>query len=95
MSKKDYIGSRFDEFLEEEGITDEASAIAAKRVLVWRLEEAMQAHKITKSELARRMSTTRTTVDRLLDPNNPSVTLHTLHKAAAAIGRRLELNLVA
>ena len=95
MSEKDYLGSSFESFLEGEGIADEVAAIAAKRVLVWRIEEAMKAHKITKSELARRMSTTRATVDRLLDPNNPSVTLHTLHKAAAAIGRRLELNLVA
>ncbi len=94
MNSKEHLGSSFDSFLAEEGLADEVAAIAAKRILVWRLEDTMNRDGITKSELARRMSTTRATVDRLLDPNNPSVTLHTLLKAAAAIGRRLELDLV-
>ena len=95
MKDNPHIGSSFDSFLDEEGLTEEVAAAAAKRILVWRLEEAMRAGSISKAELARRMSTTRATVDRLLDPRNPSVTLNTLLKAAAAVGRRLELDLVA
>jgi DNA-binding Xre family transcriptional regulator len=95
MASRDHIGSDFDDFLEDEGFADAVAATAAKRVLVWRLQEIMRANAISKAELARRMSTTRATVDRLLDPDNPSVTLQTLHRAAAAVGRRLELDLVA
>ena len=80
MSK--HIGSNFDDFLEEEGVLAEAEAIAVKRVLAFQLEELMKAQKLNKSQLARRMNTSRSALERLLDPDNPSLTLLTLDRAA-------------
>ena len=88
------IGSPFDDFLKEEGIYEEVSARAIKRVLARQLDALMVDQKITKAELARRMKTSRAQLDRLLDPQNESVTLATLTRAAHAVGRNLRVDLV-
>jgi DNA-binding Xre family transcriptional regulator len=91
---KGRIGSSFDTFLKEEGIYEEVSARAIKRVLARQLDALMVEQKITKAELARRMKTSRAQLDRLLDPQNESVTLSTLTRAAHAVGRHLRVELV-
>jgi phage-related protein/DNA-binding Xre family transcriptional regulator len=91
MSK--HIGSNFDDFLEEEGVLAEAEAIAVKRVLAFQLEELMKAQKLNKTQLARRMKTSRSALERLLDPDNPSVTLLTLERAARALGKNIRIEL--
>ena len=88
------IGSPFDDFLKEEGIYEEVSARAIKRVLARQLDALMVDQKITKAEMARRMKTSRAQLDRLLDPQNESVTLATLTRAAHAVGRNLRVDLV-
>ena len=88
------IGSSFEDFLKEEGIYEEVQAQALKEVIAWQIEQAMRTGGITKTAMAKRMATSRAQLDRLLDPNNTSVTLHTLQKAAAVVGRRLRLELV-
>jgi antitoxin HicB len=93
-TKNPHIGSSFDAFLKEEGIYEDVQTTAIKRVLATQLEEAMKERNLTKGEMARRMRTSRVQLDRLLDPNNYSVTLATLRRAAAAIGREVRLELV-
>lgn len=90
----DHIGSDFDDFLAEEGMLAEVKAAAIKRVLSYQLAQEMQRSGMTKTELAARMETSRSAVDRLLDPENASVTLRTLERAAAVLGRRVHLELV-
>ncbi|MEL7668816.1 MAG: helix-turn-helix transcriptional regulator [Actinomycetota bacterium] len=94
MDKK-HIGSDFDDFLRDEGVLDEAEAVATKRVIAYQLAQEMERANISQSELARRMKTSRSSVERLLDPSNPSVTLVTLERAASAIGKRLKVQLTA
>ena len=89
-----HIGSAFSDFLEEDGRREEAEAIAVKRVLAWRLAEAMTAQRISKAEMARRMKTSRKALDRLLDPENVSVTLITMEKAAHALNMKLMVGLI-
>lgn len=93
MRRKRHIGSSFDEFFAEDGVLEDIDAVAQKRVLAWQLAEAMRKRRITKAEMARRMKTSRAALDRLLDPDNGSVTLATLARAAAALGRRLRIEL--
>jgi DNA-binding Xre family transcriptional regulator len=93
-SRKGRIGSSFDEFLKEDGIHAEVTARAIKRVIARQLDALMADKGITKTELAKRMKTSRTQLDRLLDPANESVTLGTLTRAAEAVGRRLLMELV-
>jgi DNA-binding Xre family transcriptional regulator len=93
-SKKGRVGSSFDDFLKEEGIYEEVTARAIKRVIAEQLDALMQHEGLTKTELARRMKTSRTQLDRLLDPDNESVTLGTLTRAAHAVGRQLRMELV-
>jgi len=93
MSTNPHFGSSFEDFLKEEGIYDEATAHAIKRVITWQIQQAMKAQGITKIEMARRMHTSRTQVDRLLDPTNARVQLETVQRAATAIGRTLKLEL--
>ncbi|MFV1972644.1 MAG: helix-turn-helix domain-containing protein [Thiohalobacterales bacterium] len=93
MSK--HTGSTLDGFLDEEGILAEAEAVAIKRVLAFQLAEIMQQQKLTKTQLARRMKTSRSALERLLDPENASVTLLTLERAARALGRRIKVELAA
>ena len=94
MTKKGRIGSSFDDFLNEDGIYEEVTARAIKRVIARQLDALMQEQGMTKSELARRMETSRAQLDRLLDPDNESVTLATLTRAAHAVGRQLRMELV-
>ena len=93
--KNRHIGSSFDDFLSEEGLLADAEAVAIKRVLAYQLAAMMKEQRITKSELARRMRTSRSALDRLLDPQNASVTLQTLERAAQALGKRLRVEFAA
>ena len=92
--KKKNIGSSFDSWLREESIQQDVTAVAIKRVLARQVEAAMSDGGLSKAEMARRMRTSRSQLDRLLDPENDSVTLATLQKAAMAIGREVRLELV-
>jgi antitoxin HicB len=94
MKKKGRVGSRFDDFLKDEGIYEEVTARAIKRVLARQLDTLMQDQGLTKTTLAKRMKTSRAQLDRLLDPDNESVTLGTLTRAAQAVGRQLRMELV-
>jgi len=88
------VGSSLDAFLEEEDILAEVEAIAAKRVLAYQIEELMKKKQITQEQMAERMHTSRSTVTRLLDPENTSLTLLTIEAAAAAVGKRVNIVLV-
>lgn len=87
-------GSNFDDFLKEEGIFDEVTAKALKRAISEQLKEGMQAQKITKVAMAALMDTSRTQVDRLLDPDNLRIQFDSLIRAASAIGKHVEIRLV-
>jgi antitoxin HicB len=92
--KKKNIGSTFDSWLREEGLYEKVSTSAIKRVVARQVASAMHQKGLTKVEMARRMRTSRAALDRLLDPENDAVTLSTLQKAAAAVGRQVRLELV-
>jgi antitoxin HicB len=92
--KKKNIGSTFDSFLREEGLYEEVSATAIKRVVARQVEDAMKQKHLSKAEMARRMHTSRAALDRLLDPDYEAITLTTLRKAAAVVGREIRLELV-
>ena len=92
MSKK-HMGSSLDEFLKEEGGFDEAQAQAIKEVVAWQLAAAMKKKNLSKSKMAALLKTSRSQVDRLLDPNN-DITLSSLQRAAAIVGRRVTIELV-
>ena len=87
-------GSTLDAFLVEEGVLEEATERAIRGVLVWQIDREMKARNLTKAAMARRMQMTRAQLDRLLDPENGSVTLPTLHRAAAILDKRLRVELV-
>jgi len=86
-----HTGSRFDDFLKEEGIHEEVEALAVKRVIVYQLEQELSQKHISKKKFAELMHTSRSEVDRLIDPNNDSLTLATLNKAANVLGKKLEI----
>jgi len=92
MSKK-HMGSSLDDFLKEEGIFEEARAQAVKEVVAWQLAEAMKKKKISKNRMARLLKTSRTQVDRLLNAKD-DITLSSLQRAAAIVGRRVTIELV-
>ena len=92
MSKK-HRGSSIDDFLREEGVFEEAQAQAIAEVVAWQLAEAMKKKKISKARMATLLKTSRTQVDRLLDPKN-DITLGSLQRAAAIVGRRVTIELV-
>lgn len=92
MTKKHH-GSSLDDFLKQEGTFEEDQALAIKEVVVWQLTDAMQERSLTKSRLAAMLGTSRSQVDRLLDPTR-DVTLSTLQRAAALLGRRVQIELV-
>jgi antitoxin HicB len=92
MSKK-HMGSSIDDFLKDDGIFEEAQAQAVKEVVAWQLAEAMKKRKISKNKMAALLKTSRTQVDRLLDPKN-DITLSSLQRAAAMVGRRVSIKLV-
>ena len=94
MTKKGKIGSSFDDFLKQDGIYEQVTARAIKRAIARQLDALMQDQGLTKSNLAKRMRTSRAQLDRLLDPDNESVTLGTLTRAAQAVGRQLRMELV-
>jgi DNA-binding phage protein len=91
--KNKHIGSDFDEFLQEEGLLAEAEATAVKRIIAHQIETDLVARNLTKSTLAHMMRTSRSSLDRLLDPENASVTLLTLENVALALGRKLKVEL--
>src|SRR5437016_9251812 len=90
---KNHMGSSIDDFLKDEGIFEEAQAQAIKEVVAWQLGEAMKKRKISKARMALLLKTSRTQVDRLLDPKN-DITLSSLQRAAAIVGRRVMIELV-
>jgi predicted XRE-type DNA-binding protein len=92
MSKKN-LGSTIDSFLKEENIFEEAQARAIKEVVAWQLAKAMKKKKISKSQLAELLKTSRSQVDRILDPKR-DITLSSLQRAAALVGRRVQVELV-
>jgi predicted XRE-type DNA-binding protein len=92
MSRK-HLGSSIDDFLKEEGVLEEAQTQAIKEVVVWQLAQAMKKKKISKSRMATLLKTSRTQVDRILDPRN-DITLSSLQRAAAMVGRRVSIELV-
>ena len=94
MAHNPCIGSSFDDLLEEEGVLSEVTAVALKRVLAWQVLQEMQKRGLSKSQMAVAMSTSRTSLDRLLDPGNTSVTLKTMDRAAVILGKRLRIELV-
>ncbi len=94
MKKNPHIGSALDDFLKEEGIFEDATNYAVKRILAWQIQKAMQEKALTKTEMARQMGTSRAHLDRLLDPENDRVQLDTVERAANVLGKRLRLVLV-
>ena len=92
MGKKN-IGSSFDDFLDEEAMLEESTAVAIKRVIAWQIAEEMQAQHLTKTALAKKMRTSRAALNRLLDENDASLTLTTLASAAVALGKKIDLRL--
>lgn len=91
--KNPHLGSTLQGLLEEDGIAEEVNAAAIKQVLAWQIGQAMKVQALTKREMARRMRTSRTQLDRLLDPDNDKVSLETMHRAASAVGKRLVVGL--
>ena len=94
MSSNFYIGSSVDSLFEEEGTRAEINSIALKRVIAWQIQQAMVEKNLTKAAMAKEMKTSRSSLERLLDPNNPSVTLDTIERAATAIGKRVHFELM-
>ena len=92
--KRKHIGSDFDEFLAEEGLLGEVEATAVKRVIAYQLTQFMEENDLSKTAMAKRMHTSRSALDRLLDPANPSVTLQTMDRAARALGKKLRIELI-
>ena len=92
MAKKN-IGSNFDDFLKDESMLEEVTAVAMKRVISWQIAQEMKAQQLTKTALAKRMHTSRAALNRLLDENDSSLTLTTLASAAAALGKKVNLQL--
>ena len=92
--KKEHIGSSVEDFLEEEGILEESTARAIKAVIAWQLAEQMKSKRMSKKRLAELMKTSRAQIDRILDPDRGNVTIETLQRAAAFLGRRVRVELV-
>jgi len=93
MSKKNLIGSDFDDFLQEEGLLAKTNAIALKRVIAYQMKMEIEKKNISKTALAKKMGTSRSSLNRLLDPENASITLLTLEKIAFALGMTLSIQL--
>ncbi len=90
----DHSGSAFDSFLEEEGVLAETEAVALKRVIAWQIEQVMAAKRITKNVMAKRLFTSRTQIDRLLNPSHVGVSIETIARAAKAVGKRVIFQIV-
>lgn len=93
-TKRGRIGSSFEDYLREQGTMEETSAIAVKRVLAWQLGQAMAQEQLSKNQMAKAMKTSRSQLDRILDPDNDSIQLSTLINAARVLGRELRIELV-
>ena len=94
MAKNPHTGSSFDDFLKEDGIYEEVTATAIKRVLARQIEHEMAVNALTKTAMAKRMNTSRSQLNRLLDPENTGVSLETIQRAATIVGKRVRLDLV-
>jgi len=90
----EHLGSNFDDFLQQEGLLAEVEATAIKRVIAFQISELMKEHNLSKTAMAKQMQTSRSAIDRLLDPQNESVTLQTLERAALVLGKRLQINFI-
>ncbi len=88
------MGSRLEDFLQDEGLLQGATAVAVKRVIAWQIAQEMQAQNLNKTALAKKMQTSRAALNRLLDEDDCSLTLTTLASAAQALGKRIRLELV-
>jgi len=95
MAKNKHIGSSLDDLLEETGELVEVNTVAIKRVIAWEIKEMMRLEHLSKSKMAARLNTSRSALDRLLDPQNTSITLNTLDHAARTVGKKLQIELVA
>jgi antitoxin HicB len=91
--KRKHLGSNFEDFLAKQGILEECRAAAIKFKIARELEKAMSEQKLSKADIAKRLKTSRTGVDRLLDPENTSITLNTMAKVASFLGKRMEFAL--
>lgn len=91
--RREHLGSEFDDFLREENLLEAAEATATKRMIAFQIAKEMERRRLTKSEMASLMRTSRPALERLLDPTNPSVTLSTLERAASALGKKLKVEL--
>jgi DNA-binding Xre family transcriptional regulator len=91
--KNKHSGSSLDDWLEEEGLLEDATAVAVKRVIAWQILQAMEKQQITKTDMAKRMHTSRAALNRLLDESDTSVTLMTLASAATALGKKMQFQL--
>ena len=94
MIDNPYTGSSFDDFLQEEDLQIECTAIAIKRVIARQLESEMKRQNLTKTEMAKQMQTSRAQLDRLLDPEKTGVSIETITRAATVVGRRVRIELV-
>ena len=92
--KQQALGSSFDDFLEEESLLSEVDALATKRVIAYQVAESMKEKNISKTEMAKRMGTSRSSLNRLLDPLNTSVSLATIESAVVALGKRLSIQIM-
>ncbi len=90
----DHSGSSFDRFLDKEGIREEVEAVAIKRVLAWQLQQAMRHRQMTKRAVAAQLRTSRSQLDRVLDPENVAVTLDAMARAARVLGKRLVIRVI-
>ncbi len=93
MLKHKNKGSSFESFLQDEGILEEVTEVAVKRVVAFQIQEEMKRKNFTKTKLAREMKTSRSALNKLLDPGNDSGTIKTLHRAAMVLGKKLEIRL--
>jgi DNA-binding Xre family transcriptional regulator len=93
MMNEKHIGSDFDSFLEENGLLQEVDQAAVKRVLAFQIRELMKENNLTKTDMANRLQTSRAALNRLLDPENESVTLQTMNRAARVLGKQLHLSI--
>jgi antitoxin HicB len=91
--RREHLGSEFDDFLRDENLLEAAEATATKRMIAFQIAREMKRRRLTKSEMASLMKTSRPALERLLDPTNPSVTLSTLERAASALGKKLKVEL--
>lgn len=94
MKQNSHWGPTLESFLEEEGMLEEANAYATKKILAWQISEAMKEQGISKSDMAKKMKTSRSSLDRLLDPENGSLNLTTMERAATALGRKVMIQLI-